>query len=74
MGFLGCSLVRIGRSDLAQTWFQRAGQGPWSGCAVSRPAAPGQALPPQPGMLQPGAGYPQQAPPTAYPPQVPPPA
>lgn len=71
MGFLGCSLVRIGRADMAQRWFQRAGQGPWSACAAARPTMPGQVLPPQPGMLQPGAGYPPGTQP-AYPQQVPP--
>jgi tetratricopeptide (TPR) repeat protein len=40
-GFLGCSLYRLGRQGEAQTWFSRAGQGPWSSCAVPAAAAPG---------------------------------
>jgi tetratricopeptide (TPR) repeat protein len=47
MGYLGCALVRLGRFDEAQRWFSRAGQGPWSACAV----APPPMLPP--GVLQP---------------------
>jgi tetratricopeptide (TPR) repeat protein len=42
-GFLGCSLMRLGRVSEAQTWLQRAGQGPWSSCtAVPQPVAPPQ--------------------------------
>ena len=37
-GFLGCSLVRLGRVDEGRRWMQRAGPGPWSSCA----AAPGR--------------------------------
>lgn len=51
-GFLGCSLVRLGRVDEGNRWIQRAGTGAWSGCAAMRPAAPGMA-PQQPGMTQP---------------------
>ena len=40
-GFLGCSLVRLGRVNEAQTWLQRAGTGPWSTCtAIPQPVAP----------------------------------
>ena len=40
-GFLGCSLMRLGRVSEAQTWLQRAGQGPWSNCtAVPQPVPP----------------------------------
>lgn len=39
MGYLACALVRLGRFDEAQRFLSRAGQGPWSACAV---------LPPQP--------------------------
>ncbi len=38
MGYLGCSLVRLGRPQDAQTFFQRAGQGDWSACATAAPA------------------------------------
>ena len=32
-GFLGCSLVRLGRIDEGARWIQRAGTGAWSICA-----------------------------------------
>lgn len=44
MGYLGCALVRTGRTQEAQTWLQRAGQGPWWSCAMAAPM-PG-AMPP----------------------------
>jgi tetratricopeptide (TPR) repeat protein len=34
-GFLGCSLVRMGRVSEGRRWFERAGTGPWSGCAMT---------------------------------------
>ena len=37
-GFLGCSLVRLGRLDEGMHWIQRAGTGPWTSCAA--PPAP----------------------------------
>jgi tetratricopeptide (TPR) repeat protein len=40
-GYLGCSLVRLGRVDEGMKWIQRAGPGPWAGCAP----APGQVAP-----------------------------
>ena len=47
MGYLACALVRLGRFDEAQRFLSRAGQGPWSVCAV--PPVPMQpVLPPQP--------------------------
>lgn len=39
-GFLGCSLVRLGRLEEGNRWIQRAGSGSWSGCAA--PAQPVQ--------------------------------
>lgn len=39
-GWLGCALVHLGRAQEAASWFQRAGQGPWSVC---NPAASGAA-------------------------------
>jgi tetratricopeptide (TPR) repeat protein len=54
-GFLGCSLVRLGRIDEGMRWINRAGAGAWSSCAP----APGSVMPPgmqagvpgsQPGM------------------------
>ena len=43
-GYLGCTLMRLGRPQDAMSWFNRAGQGPWSACAVM-PQAPPQGLP-----------------------------
>jgi tetratricopeptide (TPR) repeat protein len=40
LGYLGCSLVRLGRLDEGQRFLARAGQGPWMSCA---PQAPGPA-------------------------------
>lgn len=44
-GFLGCTLVRLGRAQEAASWFGRAGQGSWSACAAPPGAAPGQTAP-----------------------------
>ncbi len=38
-GYLGCSLVRLGRLDEGTRWIQRAGNGPWSNCAPAAGAA-----------------------------------
>ncbi|MDQ6635207.1 MAG: tetratricopeptide repeat protein [Gemmatimonadota bacterium] len=57
-GYLGCSLVRLGRVEEGRKWIQRAGPGPWAGCAP----APGQAVP---GMQAPGMQGQQPLP--AYP-------
>ena len=37
MGYLACALVRLGRFEEAQRFLARAGQGPWSVCAVPGP-------------------------------------
>lgn len=39
-GFLGCSLVRLGRVDEGLRWIQRAGTGAWSSCASALGAGP----------------------------------
>jgi tetratricopeptide (TPR) repeat protein len=39
-GYLGCSLVRLGRQGEAQTFLSRAGQGEWSACANAAPLPP----------------------------------
>ncbi len=39
-GFLGCSLVRLGRMDEGMKWMNRAGTGDWSGCAPVAGTAP----------------------------------
>jgi hypothetical protein len=41
-GFLGCSLVRLGRIEEGMRWINRAGAGAWSSCAP----APGSVMPP----------------------------
>jgi tetratricopeptide (TPR) repeat protein len=48
-GYLGCTLVRLGRTTEAANFLTRAGQGPWSSCQPAGPMQPGM-----PGM-QPGA-------------------
>jgi tetratricopeptide (TPR) repeat protein len=61
-GYLGCSLIRLGRVDEGLRWIQRAGNGPWTGCAPA-PAAgqpgqyPGQY--PQGAQTQPLPAYPR---------------
>jgi tetratricopeptide (TPR) repeat protein len=47
MGYLACALVRLGRFDEAQRFVQRAGQGPWSVCAVPPPPQPQLPVPPR---------------------------
>lgn len=39
-GYLGCALARLGRTNEAAQWLQRAGSGPWSACATQGAAAP----------------------------------
>jgi tetratricopeptide (TPR) repeat protein len=63
-GYLGCSLVRLGRLTEGTRWIQRAGNGPWSNCAP----APGAQ--PQGGQVPAGA-YPQGANPAAAQPAYP---
>jgi hypothetical protein len=50
MGWLGCSLVRLGRLEEGQRWLQRAGPGDWTRCAAQTPV-PGT----MPGATVPGA-------------------
>ena len=68
-GFLGCSLVRLGRIDEGMRWINRAGAGAWSSCAPPPGSVPGmqsgvpgaqpgmQAVPPA-GSLPPATGQP----------------
>jgi len=39
-GYLGCSLIQLGRADEGTRWIQRAGTGSWSSCAVTARPAP----------------------------------
>jgi tetratricopeptide (TPR) repeat protein len=57
MGYLGCTLLRLGRPTEAQVWLNRAGQGDWSRCVANPMAVPGQAT--TPGMPMPAAGTPR---------------
>ena len=50
LGFLGCSLIRLGRITEGTTFIQRAGPGAWSGCVPPAGSVPSMG---QPGM-QPG--------------------
>jgi tetratricopeptide (TPR) repeat protein len=56
IGFLGCSLIRLGRIDEGNRFIQRAGPGAWSSCSPP----PGAVI--QPGT-QPGAAGTQGVPP-----------
>ena len=40
VGFLGCSLIRLGRLEEGQRFLARAGSGPWMNCAPAAPGAP----------------------------------
>ena len=58
MGYLGCTLTRLGRPTEAQVWFNHAGQGDWSRCAMT-PQAPMPGQPINPGASIPPAGTPR---------------
>ena len=45
-GYLGCSLVRLGRLDEGVRWIQRAGNGPWTACAPAPGTVPAATMPP----------------------------
>ena len=56
-GYLGCSLIRLGRVTEGMNWVQRAGSGPWTGCAPAPGAVPGSpTVTPQAGQQYP-PGY-----------------
>jgi len=61
-GYLGCSLVRLGRLDEGVRWIQRAGTGPWTACVPAPGTVPAGAMPQ--GMTPNGA-VPQGAQPVA---------
>jgi Flp pilus assembly protein TadD len=44
-GFLGCSLVRLGRLDEGARWIARAGTGTWTACSPAATGYPPQQLP-----------------------------
>lgn len=71
-GYLGCSLIRLGRVEEGTRWVQRAGTGPWTGCLPAPGQAPGYPAGQAPAGAYPQGQYPQ---PTPYPPaQAPAPA
>lgn len=45
-GYLGCSLVRLGRLDEGVRFIQRAGAGPWTACAPAPGTVPVGTMPP----------------------------
>lgn len=45
-GYLGCSLVRLGRLDEGVRWIQRAGTGPWTACVPAPGTVPVGTMPP----------------------------
>jgi tetratricopeptide (TPR) repeat protein len=47
-GFLACTLIKLGRTDEAMRWMNRAGQGSWTSCArpMAPPGMPSATLPP----------------------------
>ena len=59
MGYLGCTLTRLGRPTEAQVWYNRAGQGDWSRCAMSPAGMPVPGQPVAPGAAIPGATIPR---------------
>ncbi|HET7188444.1 MAG TPA: hypothetical protein VFI52_09825 [Gemmatimonadaceae bacterium] len=57
LGYLGCSLIRLGRVPEGMKFIQRAGSGSWTGCVPPQGAVPGApATVPQPGQQYP-PGY-----------------
>lgn len=45
-GFLGCALKRIGRTEEAERWGERAGPGEWTACIKSAAATPSNPITP----------------------------
>ena len=57
-GWLGCSLVKMGRIDDGMRWINRAGSGQWQSCVAGGAMVPGPGYPAQPLPTGPGQGYP----------------
>jgi tetratricopeptide (TPR) repeat protein len=53
MGYLGCTMIRLGRPTEAQVWLSRAGPGDWSRCAATPPGQPMPGMPVPPGATTP---------------------
>ena len=45
IGWLGCALIRVGNASLAESFFQRAGNGDWSACRPDATTPAGTAAP-----------------------------
>jgi len=60
LGFLGCSLIRLGRVTEGTSFIQRAGPGAWSGCVPPAGSVPANGQPTQPGVqpVQPAGALP----------------
>jgi tetratricopeptide (TPR) repeat protein len=61
-GYLGCSLIRLGRLDEGTRWVQRAGEGPWTACAPPAGTVPAAGAP-MSGAQYPAPGAQPPAPP-----------
>ena len=44
-GYLGCSLIQLGRIDEGRRWIQRAGSGTWSSCASAASSVAARGMP-----------------------------
>lgn len=44
-GYLGCSLIQLGRVDEGRRWIQRAGSGTWSSCASASGSIAARGMP-----------------------------
>ena len=44
-GYLGCSLIQLGRIDEGRRWIQRAGSGTWSSCASTASSVAAKGMP-----------------------------
>jgi tetratricopeptide (TPR) repeat protein len=63
LGYLGCSLVRLGRVAEGMKFIQRAGSGSWTSCAPAPGAVPGSpSVMPQAGQQYPPGYQPAPAP------------
>jgi Flp pilus assembly protein TadD len=53
MGYLGCTMYRLGRPTEGQVWMNRAGPGDWSRCAMAPGMMSGQTMGPPAGAVPP---------------------
>ena len=50
-GYLGCSLLRLGRIEEGKRWIDRAGSGPWTGCVPAPNTVPAPGTAPAAGVV-----------------------